>query len=261
MGSNVHSNRQPELTSLAAAVEELAARDLDGLPDAALAEEVVRLRRLMDGLEGQWLRRLAAVDARGAAGADQDQPALSTASWLRNRLRMGAGTATSSVRTARALFRGPLAETARALTGGELSAAHATVLASGIQDLPHHVAMEAEPGWWTRPAASTLPGCDGSSATCDWSSTRTAPATWRSGAMRGGGCGSPPPGRAWSPSTACWSRRPATPCCRRWSRWPARPAPTTAAAAASATPTPSPSWPVAPWRADGSPRPPGSGPS
>ena len=69
----------------------------------------------------------------------------STAAWLRARLRLGAGAASSSVRTARALFRGPLAATARALTGGDISAAHAAVLAHGTHDLPDHVAAEAEP--------------------------------------------------------------------------------------------------------------------
>jgi Domain of unknown function (DUF222) len=38
-----------------------------------------------------------------------------------------------------------LAATAAALTGGELSAAHASVLAHGTHDLPHHVTAEAEP--------------------------------------------------------------------------------------------------------------------
>ena len=65
--------------------------------------------------------------------------------WLRGRLRLGAGTAASAVRTARALFRGPLAATAEALTGGDISPAHASVLAHGTQDLPEHVAAEAEP--------------------------------------------------------------------------------------------------------------------
>jgi hypothetical protein len=68
---------------------------------------VLVLRRLLDRLEGQWLSELAAVDAHGAAGADQGSPAPSTAGWLRARLRMGAGAAASAVRTARALFRGP----------------------------------------------------------------------------------------------------------------------------------------------------------
>jgi Domain of unknown function (DUF222)/HNH endonuclease len=134
-----------DLATLTAAVDGLAARDLDGLSDAALAEQVLQLRRLGDRLEGQWLQRLAAVDARGAAGADQGTPAPSTASWLRNRLHLGTNAASSAVRTARALFGGPLKRTAQALCDGELSAAHASALAHGTSDLPDQVAAEAEP--------------------------------------------------------------------------------------------------------------------
>jgi hypothetical protein len=82
------AGRPGRLAALAAAVDELAAQDLDGLPDAAVAEQVLELRRLLDRLEGHWLQQLAAVDGRGAAGADQGQPAGSTAGWLRNRLRL-----------------------------------------------------------------------------------------------------------------------------------------------------------------------------
>jgi hypothetical protein len=49
------------------------------------------------------------------------------------------------VRTARAVFRGPLTATAKALTDGTISPAHAAVLAHGTQDLPAQVAVEAEP--------------------------------------------------------------------------------------------------------------------
>ncbi|HEY6708391.1 MAG TPA: DUF222 domain-containing protein, partial [Actinomycetota bacterium] len=151
MDSNTHSTKTPEppeypagradrLGSLPAAVDELAAEELDRLSDSALTEEVLALRRLVDRLEGQWLRRVAAVDARGAAGADRGEQALSTAGWLRNRLRLGAGTAPSAVRTARALFRGPLTATAAALTEGQISPAHARVLADGTHDLPDQVA-------------------------------------------------------------------------------------------------------------------------
>jgi len=158
MDPNTHSTDQPTghptrpsvgpsagFAALTAAVEELAAQDLSGLTDAVRAERVLGLRRLLDRLEGHWLQELAGVDARGAAGADQDGQFGSTAGWLRARLRMGAGAAHTSVRTARALFRGPLAETARALTDGQLSPAHASVLAHGTQELPHHTAAEAEP--------------------------------------------------------------------------------------------------------------------
>jgi Domain of unknown function (DUF222)/HNH endonuclease len=133
------------LAALDAVVDGLAAQDLDGLPDAARAERVLELRRLLDRLEGHWLKELAGVDARGAAGADQGTPAPSTASWLRNRLRMGTDAAHSTVRTAWALFRGPLSATADALTDGAISVAHARVLAQGTHDLPHHLAAEAEP--------------------------------------------------------------------------------------------------------------------
>jgi hypothetical protein len=132
MDSNTHSTDQPTghptrpsvgpsagFAAFTAAVEELAARDLSGLTDAVRAERVLGLRRLLDRLEGHWLQELAGVDARGAAH--------------------------TSVRTARALFRGPLAATAQALTNGELSVTHAAVLAHGTQDLPAQVAAEAEP--------------------------------------------------------------------------------------------------------------------
>jgi hypothetical protein len=130
---------------LPAALGELEAEDLDGLSDTALADETLELQQWTDRLQGQVLRRLAAVDARGAAGADQDQQAPSTAGWLQRRLRMGAGAARSSVRTARALFRGPLPLTARALTSGQLSPGRARVLAQGTRHLPDQVARAAEP--------------------------------------------------------------------------------------------------------------------
>ena len=90
MDSNTHSGSRPDrLGALAATVDELVAEDLDGLADAALAEQVLQVRRQLDRLEGQWLRALAAVDGRGAAGAEQEVQAGSTAGWLRARLRMG----------------------------------------------------------------------------------------------------------------------------------------------------------------------------
>jgi hypothetical protein len=148
MDSNTHSiGSSDELDVLAAALERLDARDLDALSDAVLVERVLVLRRLADHLDGHWLKELAVADARGAAGADQDSPAPSTAAWLRNRLRMSASAARSCVRTARALFAGPcpLTETAAALTAGELSPAHASVIAHGSHDLPDHLRLDAEP--------------------------------------------------------------------------------------------------------------------
>ena len=154
MHSNTHSDQRPagqgvgrpdRVASLVAAMDELAAEDVDGLAESALAEELQELQRVQNRLDGQWLRRLAALDAQGAAGAEQGERAASTAAWLRRRLRMSASAASGTVRAARALFRGPLTRTAEALVAGELSVAHARVLADGTHDLAPRVAAEAEP--------------------------------------------------------------------------------------------------------------------
>jgi len=117
MDSNTHSTQPSEpsapegstgLGFLTAANDALAAEDLDRLSDTALTEETLALQQLLDCLGGQWLRRLAAVDARGAAGADRGEPVPSTAGWLGDRLRMRRAVAREAVRTARALFHGPL---------------------------------------------------------------------------------------------------------------------------------------------------------
>jgi hypothetical protein len=141
-GGSGGSDRLAELT---VAVEALAAQNLDGLADAVRAERVLVLRRLVDRLEGQWLNELAGVDARGAAGAELGQQVGSTAGWLRARLRLGARAAAGSVRTARALFGGPLTGTAQALIEGTISAVHASVVAHGTCDLLDHRCAEAEP--------------------------------------------------------------------------------------------------------------------
>jgi hypothetical protein len=146
MDPNTHSTQQPSgLDRLTVVVDELATEDLDAVPDSEAARRVLVLRRLIERLEGQWLRELAGVDGRGAAGADQGVPAESTAGWLRHRTRMGHPDAHQRVRVARALHRGPLAGTAKALADGELSYLHAAVLTRATQHLPSHTVAAAEP--------------------------------------------------------------------------------------------------------------------
>ena len=217
MDPNTHSTGSPDgLTALAAAVEGLAAQDLDGLADAVRAERVLELRRLVDRLEGHWLSELAAVDARGAAGAEAGLQVGSTAGWLRHRLRMGAGAASSAVRTARALFGGPLTRTASALADGELSAAHAAVLAHGTHDLPDQVTAEAEPVLVEAARRLDPPRLRRVlahlRAVADPDTTATRP----NNAISSGAYGSHPPWTAWSRSMACWSPKPAR-CC--WPPW------------------------------------------
>jgi Domain of unknown function (DUF222) len=168
MESNTHSAGSPEgLTALAAVVEQLAAQDRAGLSDAVRAERVLVLRRLLDRLEGHWLNELADLDAHGAAGADQGTQAGSTASWLRQRLRMAASAATSAVRTARACSVAP----DRHRPGPDhrpALPAHAMVLAAGTHHLPARSpprpnrSRSRRPGGWTTPAppgpGSSAPG-------------------------------------------------------------------------------------------------------
>jgi Domain of unknown function (DUF222) len=249
------------LVVLATAVDELAAQDLDRLADAALADRVLELRRLLNRLEGHWLQTLAAVDARSAAGTEQGQPAPSTAGWLRARLRMGATAAAGWVRTARALYRGPLTQTGQVLADGELSAAHAQVLAHGTHDLPAHTAAEAEPVLveaarrldparlrWVLGHLRWVADPDTAAGRAERQHQRRG--LWLSPTLKGA--------VAW---TGSWNRKPARPCWPPWSRWPVRPAPPTIAARPSDAPTGWPSWPAAPWRPAGCRRRAGSGPS
>jgi Domain of unknown function (DUF222) len=149
MDSNIHSPQGPtgpadDLAALTALLGRLASCDLDWLSDTAVADQTLQLQQLADRLDGIVLRHLAATDARGAAGAEAGVQFGSTASWLRARLRMTSGAAASAVRTARALYRGPLAQSGAALCAGEISAAHANVLAAGVKDLADHVVADAE---------------------------------------------------------------------------------------------------------------------
>jgi hypothetical protein len=133
------------LAALAAVVDGLAAQDVARLSTMARTQRLLAWRRLLDRQDGLWLQELAALDACGAAGADQDQPAPSTASWLRNRLRVSAAVARGLVRAARALFGGAFPATAAALCAGDISAAHGQVVADGTQELAEHLKLEADP--------------------------------------------------------------------------------------------------------------------
>ncbi|HEX6675979.1 MAG TPA: DUF222 domain-containing protein [Actinomycetes bacterium] len=132
------------LELLAAAVATLAAVDPALEPDAALAAGVLAARQLLDQGEGAWLRLVAAADARGAPGAERGVCA-PTAGWLRAECRTSPALAAQRVRTARALYRGPLPTVAAALARGEVSYQHAAALADATADLPPARVSEAEP--------------------------------------------------------------------------------------------------------------------
>ena len=68
------------LTLLRDAVGGLQSEDLHGVDSGSLLTDVADLRRLADQVEGEWLRRVGEVHARGAAdvggcGVDEGVPA------------------------------------------------------------------------------------------------------------------------------------------------------------------------------------------
>jgi hypothetical protein len=135
------------------------------------------LRRLLDGLDGHWPAELAAVDARGAAGADLGAQAPSTAGRLRNRLHLSHDTASGWVRTA------------QALTDGAVSRAHGAVVAAGAHDPPPSPRSTRSRCWWRRLGGWTHPGCAGSLATSSRPPTPKPPRPTWSASTSGGACG------------------------------------------------------------------------
>ena len=118
-------------------VEELEAA-LDKLAAADATDDVVRLRRLLDRLEFEWLRRVRELDRSG-----NWPQRLSVAGWLRDRCRMTQGAARSAVQLARRLE--DLPATAEAFGRGEISRAHAVVVADAYTVERAEVLGELEP--------------------------------------------------------------------------------------------------------------------
>jgi hypothetical protein len=125
-----------ELHTAAQSLHDLADAAACGrAPTPALAGDDLRaLRHALDRAEAAWSRHLAAFDATGGGLIDG---APSTAAWLRVRCRMAPATAKRHVATARACH-GPsayLPGTGAAVGEGEISPAHAEVLARDLRHL------------------------------------------------------------------------------------------------------------------------------
>jgi len=99
---------------LAAAVAVLAATDLDSLSSEASLEALRGLWPLICAAQAQVARRVERIHT---AGFVKDDGAVSTPAWLRTRLRVGSGAATSLVKAGAGL--GGLTDTRAALALGE----------------------------------------------------------------------------------------------------------------------------------------------
>jgi len=227
MHSNTHSNPPPirppggqpdELAALAAGPDRLAARDLEVLSDAVRAARVLALRGLADRLERAGRKELAVGDGRGAAGAEADLAIGSTAAWLRGRLRMGAGAASSVVWTARALVRGPLAGTAQAVWAGELSRPTPRAWPKTPTTWP----PRPNRCWWPPPAAWTHPPPPSRRPLGQLADPDEAEAERERRSAAAGGVAGLDRGRHGRPRRAPGTRSPVSSSRPPWTRWPPR---------------------------------------
>jgi hypothetical protein len=129
------------VSELASAIDELAAEDLDEVADGALSADVVELRRQIDRLEAQWLRRVTAVDLRGVW---QAEGALSPTAWLRERCRLAPGAARERVVAGRRLA-DDLVATRNAFEDGQIGYAHVRRITHATGDVDPAAVSDAEP--------------------------------------------------------------------------------------------------------------------
>lgn len=112
------------MDQLANDVDNLAQESIDQLPDSALGDDLVGIRRQMDRLEAQFLRRLHRFDRNHGAAAEG---AVSTVSWLRGRCGITARSAVHRVRMARVLAELP--EAMESLSAGRASLTNVSMIA------------------------------------------------------------------------------------------------------------------------------------
>ena len=72
------------MSELRSAVESLRGETLAELPDARIEEDFAEIRRIVDQLELEALRRLAEIERRGSFNRDGH---LSAAAWLNERVQ------------------------------------------------------------------------------------------------------------------------------------------------------------------------------
>jgi hypothetical protein len=115
---------------LAEAVSGLAAQPIDHLSDHAIGDDLVEIRRQVDRLEAQFIRRLHRFDRNHAARA---QGAVSTVSWLRGTCGLSGAAAVERVRMARVLD--DLAEVTASWGAGRASFSNVALIARLADDV------------------------------------------------------------------------------------------------------------------------------
>ncbi|HEY8679485.1 MAG TPA: DUF222 domain-containing protein [Candidatus Dormibacteraeota bacterium] len=124
---------------LHAALDSCAADQVGELTDAAIAEDLVELRRAADRVEAEFARRLAVFDRRKVC---HREGAISTTSWLRHRCKLTGAAAAERVAMARHLAELP--QTAAAFGRGELGYEHARVITRAAESIGDEAMKDAE---------------------------------------------------------------------------------------------------------------------
>lgn len=119
------------LAALASTIDELSATDVTAQPVGVLADDLVELNEQLARLQGQIVRRVAALDAVSGGQVDGH---VSTAAWLRSACSLTASQASGLVKTARVLR--DRSASAAELGTGRISYSHAQVIAAALADVP-----------------------------------------------------------------------------------------------------------------------------
>ena len=118
------------LAVLCAAVDAVAAEEIDGVSAAALEEQIVGVRRQIDRLEAEFCRRLRRFErARGFVASG----AATVVSWLRTACRMSAPAAHERVEVAHAMETCP--EIDQPWRSGAIGYQHVAVLARSLREV------------------------------------------------------------------------------------------------------------------------------
>jgi hypothetical protein len=128
------------MSNLASAVDELLALDADAMAGPALLAEIEEIARQRNRLDAAYMRLLQCADRTGAALADHG----STQAWLRTETRIAPTTAYRDVRLARDLA-DHLPATTAALADGDITVAHAQLIAGMRPTVSDQVATKVEP--------------------------------------------------------------------------------------------------------------------
>jgi Domain of unknown function (DUF222)/HNH endonuclease len=125
---------------LTAAVDNLAAESIDCATDHALGDDLVAIRREIDRLEAQFIRRLHPFDRSHGA---LSEGAASTVSWLRATCGLTGGAAAERVRMARVLDDLPL--TAESFRAGRAPFTNVSLIARLAEEVGADSARTVEP--------------------------------------------------------------------------------------------------------------------